>query len=82
MDANHTFLANLSLALQIAFVTDNNDWEVIFILDPQNLLLEGHNFLEALSVCNAVDEQEAFSSPHVLLAHSRVFLLAGCIEDI
>lgn len=80
--AKYTLLRNLSLALQIALVAYNNDGEIIFILDPQNLLLERHDLLKTLPAGDAVHEQEALAGPHVLFAHRRVFFLAGCIEDV
>jgi hypothetical protein len=77
-----TLLRHLSLTLQITLVAHDNDREIILILDPQNLLLERHDLLEALSTRNAIHQQEAFTGPHVLLAHRRVFFLACGIEDI
>lgn len=44
-----TLLGNLSLALQITLVADDNDWEVVLVLYSQDLLLEGHDLLERLS---------------------------------
>ena len=77
-----TLCAHLSLALQIALVANNDDGEVVLVLDSQYLLLECDDLLIALSRSYAVDEQETLSSPHVLLAHRRIFLLAGCIEHV
>ena len=78
----HTLLRNLSLTLQITLITNHNNGEIILILNPQNLLLEGEDFLEALSARDAIHEQEALARSHVLLSHGRVLLLAGCVEDI
>lgn len=78
----HTLLGNLSLALQIALVSDNDDWKIVLVLDSQDLLLEGHDLLERLSAGDAVDQKETLAGAHVLLAHSRVLLLSGGIKDI
>lgn len=82
IEENHTLLRYLSLAFQITFVAYNDNWEVILILDPQNLLLEGHDLLEALSARNAVHQQESLPGSHVLLSHCRVFFLTRRIEHI
>jgi hypothetical protein len=73
---------DLTLALEIALVADDNHGEVVLVLDSQNLLLEGGDFLEALAGCDGVDEEETLSGPHVLLAHGAVLLLASGVEDI
>jgi hypothetical protein len=77
-----TLTGDLALALQIALVSDDDHGEVVLILHAQDLLLEGGDFLEALSGCDGVDQQEALARAHVLLSHRRVFLLAGCVENI
>lgn len=77
-----TLSGHLSLTLQVALVTDDDHGEVVLVLDPQNLLLEGGDLFEALPGGNGVDEQEAFAGPHVLLAHGAVLLLTGRVEDI
>ena len=77
-----TLCRDLPLAIEIALVTDDNHGEVVLVLYSQDLLLERHNLLEALSVGYRVDEQEALACAHVLLAHGRVLLLAGCVEHI
>jgi hypothetical protein len=73
---------DFSLALQIALIADNNHWEVVLVLDAQNLLLEGGDLLETLAGSDVVDKQETLSCPHVLLAHGTVLLLAGGVENI
>jgi len=78
----HTLLRNLSLVLQITLVAHYDDWEIILILDSQNLLLERQDFLETLPARDAVHQQEAFTRSHVLLSHRRVFFLARGIKDI
>lgn len=77
-----TLLRNLSLALQIALVSDNNNWEVVLVLDSQDLLLKGHDLLEGLSAGDAVDQKEALAGAHVLLAHGGVLFLASGIENV
>jgi hypothetical protein len=78
----HTLLRNLSLVLQIALIAYHNDWEIILILNPQNLLLERQDFLETLSARDAVHQQEALARSHILLSHRRIFFLARGIKDI
>jgi len=73
---------HLPLAVEIALVANDDHGEVVLVLYSQDLLLECHDLLEALPVGYRVDEQEALSCAHVLLAHGRVLLLAGCVEHI
>jgi hypothetical protein len=73
---------NLTLALKIALVTDNDHREVVLVFDAQDLLLEGGDFLEALAGCDVVDQKETLSCPHVLLAHGTVLLLTSGIENV
>jgi hypothetical protein len=44
-----TLPGDFSLAFQIALVANNHHGEVVLVLDSQDLLLEGRDFLEALS---------------------------------
>lgn len=78
----HTLPGNFSFALQIALVSHNDHGEVVLVLDPQDLLLEGCDLFETLAGRDGVDEQEALACPHVLLSHGRVLFLAGGVEDI
>lgn len=77
-----TLSGNLTLTLQIALVTHNHHGKIVLVFDAEDLLLECCNLLEALAGCDGVHEQETLASPHVLLSHSRVFLLTGGIENI
>jgi len=77
-----TFCAHLPLALQIALVAHDDDGEVVLVLDAQYLLLECDHLLEALPRRYAVDQQEAFTRPHVLLSHRGVLFLAGRVEHV
>jgi hypothetical protein len=72
----------LPLAVKIALVADDDHWEVVLVLDSQDLLLERHDLLVALPVGYRVNEQEALSRAHVLLSHRRVLFLSGCVEHI
>lgn len=81
-DAELTLCADLSLALQIALVADDNDRERVLVLDSKDLLLECDDLLEALPRCYTVDQQKTLARPHVLLAHRRVFFLSGGIEHV
>lgn len=78
----HTLPGNLSLALQIALVAYNDHGEVVLVLDPQDLLLEGCDLFKALAGRDGVNEQEPFACPHVLLSHGGVLFLAGGVEHI
>lgn len=80
--SRRTFIAHLTLLLQITLVANDDDGEGILVLDAQNLLLECDDLLEALSRRYAVDEQETLASSHVLLAHGGVFFLAGRVEHV
>lgn len=66
---SRTLLGNLPLALQIALVSYHRDWEVVLVLDPQDLLLECHDLLKRLPRRDGVDEQETLACAHVLLPH-------------
>lgn len=44
--AEHTLFGNLSLTLQIALIAHHDDWEIILILDSENLLLENQDFVK------------------------------------
>lgn len=44
--------------------------------------MEGHDFFEGLARCDGVDQEETLAGAHVLFSHSRVFFLAGCIQDV
>jgi len=44
--AEHTLLGNLSLAFQITLIAHHDDWEIILILDSENLLLENQDFVK------------------------------------
>jgi len=77
-----TFCADFAFRLQVAFVSDYYDGEIVLVFDSQNLLLECQDFLKALTGGYAIDEEKAFAGAHVLLAHGTVFLLAGGVEDI
>jgi hypothetical protein len=88
----------LSLILKIALVSHDDDRERILVLDTKNLLMESANFLERITGGDGVNEEEAFTSAHVLLAHSSVgsewqglsaveyyspvFLLTSGVEDV
>lgn len=75
-------LRDLSLGLEVALVGDDDNGEVILVLDAQYLLLEGHDLLVGGTRGDGVDEEEALARAHVLLAHGRVLLLTGGVEDI
>ena len=78
----YTLPCHLAFALEIALVAYYNHGEVVLVLHAQNLLLECCDLLKALTRVDRVDEKETLASSHVLLAHRRVFLLAGGIKNI
>ena len=82
MSRARTSFRDLSFALEIALVSYDNHGEIVLILHSQNLLLKRGDFLEALARRDRVDQKKPLSRAHVLLPHSRVFLLAGSIEHI
>jgi len=55
---------------------------MVGILDAENLLAEGVDFVEGAAGGDCVDEEEALASAHVLVAHGAVLLLASGIEDV
>jgi len=48
VESGRTLLRDLPVGVQIAFVADDDDGEVILVLDAQYLLLKGHDLLERL----------------------------------
>jgi len=74
--------ANLTLVLEIALIGDHNDGERVLILHPEDLLVEGADFLEGVAGCDGVDEEEAFACAHVLFAHGPVFLLSRSVKHV
>ena len=64
-----TVHANLALVLEVALVRNDDDWEVVLILDAQDLLVECADLLEAVARGDRVDGEEALACAHVLLAH-------------
>jgi len=74
--------ANLSFVFQVTFICDDDDGEGILILYSQDLLVECAYFLEGIAGCDRVDEQEAFTRSHILLAHGTIFFLSSSIKNI
>ena len=65
-------LADLSLILEITFVRHDDNWEMILVLDTEDLLVERAYLLEGATRRDGIDEQETFSSTHVLFAHRTI----------
>ena len=63
----------MPLVLQIALVSDDDDWERVLVLHTQNLLVESANFLERIAGSDGVDQEETLSRAHVLLTHRTAF---------
>ena len=76
-----TFCADLSLALEIALVADDDYREVVLVLDAQDLLVEGGDFLERVAGGDGVHEQEAFAGSHVLFSHRTVTQIFSSKHD-
>lgn len=55
---------------------------LLCVLDPLDLLPVGGDVLEGLCVVDGEDEEEPFPRAHVLVAHGRVLLLSGRVEDV
>lgn len=64
-----TLPGHLALRVQIAFVTNNDDREVVFVFYPQYLLLERQDLFKALPRRDRVHQKKPFTSPHVLFPH-------------
>ena len=60
---------NLALVLKIALVGNEDDGEEVLVLDTENLLVKGRDFLKGVARCDRVDEQETFAGAHVLFTH-------------
>src|SRR5271154_6938812 len=56
-----TVFANLTFVLEIHLVCNKNHREGLSILDTQNALMEGSDFLERVARGNAIDEQETLA---------------------
>ncbi len=81
-DKGRTLFCDFSLALEVARVADHHHGEVVLVLDPEDLLLERGDLLEALSRRDGVYEQESLACAHVLFPHGRIFLLAGRVQHV
>lgn len=74
--------ANLALVFKVALVGDDDDRERILILDTENLLMEGANFLEGIARGDGIYQKEALARSHVLFAHCPVFFLSGGVQNV
>ena len=82
MKKAHTVCAYLTLILEITLVGNDDDGERVLILYPQNLLMEGTDFLKRVSGCDRVDKQKPFPRTHVLLSHSSADGVMLCERSI
>lgn len=64
-----TMTSYLSLIFQIALVCHDDNGKVVFVFDPQDLLMKSENLVEAVSRGDAIHQQKSLSSSHVLLPH-------------
>lgn len=59
-----------------------NHGNLILVLNTEDLLPEGSNFIETAAGGDGVDTQETLSSTHVLVSHGTVLLLTSSIKNI
>jgi hypothetical protein len=52
---------NLTLVLEITLVGDEDDGEKVLVLDTEDLLVKGRDFLKRVTGCDRVDQQEALA---------------------
>jgi hypothetical protein len=67
-----TIHSNLTLILEIALVGNYDDWELVHVLDPENLLVKRADFLKRGAGRNGVHEEEPLARTHILLSHCAV----------
>ena len=63
---------HFSLRFQIRFVGDDDDREKVFVLHPENLLMESGDFIVRIPWCDTIHTQEPFACPHILFPHRTV----------
>ena len=63
---------HFSLRFQIRFVGDDDDREKVFVLHPENLLVESGDFIVRIPRCDTIHTQEPFTCPHILFPHRTV----------
>lgn len=66
--------SNLPLILEVALVGHDNDGKVVLVFDPENLLVECRDLIEAVARGDAVHEEEALARAHILFSHRSVAL--------
>ena len=52
---------NLALMLEIALVGNEDNGEKVLVLDTEDLLVKGRDFLKRVARCDRVDKQEALA---------------------
>lgn len=62
---------------QIHFIGNQEEWGVVAVCYPANVLVKFLHSLKALSVRNRVDTEEPFSSPVVVISHLKI---SGILE--
>ena len=65
----HTAHSDLTLILEITFIGNQDDWEMILVLYSQDLPVKRGYFIKRLPGANRVDEQKSLARAHVLLPH-------------
>jgi len=75
-------LGDLSFGLEIALVATDDEGHLVGVLDSEDLLAEGRNFVEGGARGDGIHAEETLSSPHVLVSHGAVFFLSSGIEDV
>ena len=72
---------NLSLTLQINFVSDQQDWDSLCPLHPHYLVPHGFNVLKCLVVCQAVDHNKSLTILDVQIPHACKLLCSCRVQN-
>ena len=59
---------------EVTLVTHHHHGHLLRVLDPLDLLPVRRDVLERLDVVDGENDEEAFSSPHVLVPHGAILL--------
>lgn len=75
-------LGDLPLDMQIALLTNNDTGDGFGARVIEDLVVDGLDHVEAIAGCDAVDEHVAVDANGVFGIENRVFILAGCVDDV
>ena len=76
-----TIEPHLPFIFKITLIGNNNNGEDVSILDSQDLLIEGADFLKRVPRGDRIYKKEAFSGPHVLFSHGTKFESVSLMSD-